>query len=210
MNMNTDDLINILAHAPQPDRPMRPGLLALIVMGISALATILLLGLRPELIALQPPGSFWIKTALLAAMAGVSCRALENAARPASARQRYWLEILLTVIAALLVIGEWATTDHSKILSGFLIVNFPSCLICVTLYGGLGMAGFTALMRRYAPVDLDRCAGLIGLAAASAAAVGYSIHCPLDSPTFIVVAYGLPMAALWYVGRAILPRQLGW
>ena len=210
MNMETNDLINILAQAPQPKRPLRLGLLAAVIAILSASVTIATLGLRPELIAGQPPASFWIKTALLSVMALVSLRELSRSSKPIAQPRMPWLALLLAIAATALGVHEWLTVDSSKILGGFLSINFRACLVAVTIYGGLGMAGFTVLMRRYAPANTKQCAGFIGLAAAAAGAVGYSIHCPFDSPTFIVVAYGLPMAALWAIGRRVLPNKLNW
>jgi hypothetical protein len=208
--MKTDELINVLTQMPPTGRPPRLGLLAVIVTALSAFATIAILGLRPELAAGQPPpGSFWIKTLLLAGMAIVSLIELERVSKPLAMRP-LWPVIALAVDSALCVVSEWQTVDYRSILGGFLTPNFPSCLICVTAYGVFGMAGFTVLMRHYAPADTRQCAGLIGLAAAASAAVGYSIHCPIDSPTFVVVAYGMPMIALWLIGRLLLPRKLNW
>ncbi|MDE2029482.1 MAG: DUF1109 domain-containing protein [Alphaproteobacteria bacterium] len=208
--MKTNDLISILTQAAPPRRPMRLGLAAAIITLLSAVATIIVLGLRPGLAAGHPPASFWMKTLLLGWMAVVSLAALDRASKPLATKRRIWPMAALAIFAAICVAIEWATVDARTILGGFLLPNFPCCLISVTIYGSAGMAGFVGLIRRYAPADPERCAGLAGLAAAAAAAVGYSIHCPLDSPTFIVVAYGLPMIALWALGRWLLPRKLNW
>jgi hypothetical protein len=210
MTLKTDELITLLAQASAPKRPINLGFLATGVLLISALATLAILGLRPELIVGQPPVSFWIKTALLSAMAIISLRELSSCSKPVADKRVAWPILLLAMAATLLIVHEWLTVDVDKILGGFLLPNFRCCLIAVTLYGGLGMVGFTALMRRYAPTDLRRCAGCIGWTAAAVGALGYSIHCPLDSPTFITVAYGLPMVMLWAAGRFILPRHLNW
>ena len=210
MRIETNDLINILAQAPPLKRPMRLGWLAAMIALLSALATMAVLGLRPELVAGQPPASFGMKTLLLVAMACVSLMELNRASKPLATPRTRWPMIALAAVAALGVAGEWLRVDAHDIIGGFLLPNFPTCLLAVTVYGSLGMVGFTLLIRRYAPAVAKHCAGLIGLAAAAAGAVGYSLHCPLDSPTFIVVAYGLPMVALWAIGRLVLPRQLSW
>jgi hypothetical protein len=210
MSMDTDELINVLAQTPPARRPMRLGFAALVMTVLSALATIAVLGLRPELVAVQPPASFWMKTMLLAATLAVSLLALIDSSKPLPRISMRWPVTAVVVLAAACVGREWLTTDYHQILAFFRTPNFPSCLICVTLYGSFGIIALSVLMSHYAPADSKRCAGLIGLAAAAAGALGYSIHCPFDSPTFVVVAYGLPMAGLWLLGRLTLPRHLQW
>ena len=210
MSLEINELINILTQASPVKRPLRLGLCACAWMVFSAVMTVIILGLRPELIAAHPPLSFWVKTGLLLALLIVNLRALNAASKPIAKDYVIWPIALLIIVTSILVINEWLTTDHQTIIDYFMVRNFPSCLLFVTLYGALGMVILTLLMRHYAPANIKRSAGLIGLVAAAAGAMGYSIHCPFDSPTFIVIAYGLPSLAMWLMGRKILPRFIKW
>jgi hypothetical protein len=208
--METGELINILAQAPQPKRPWRFGLCAMLAMLLSASATLAIIGVRPELAQGQMPLSFLMKTSLLLIMAVISLRALSAASVPLTPSVSKAPEILAAAVMTMLVAHELFTDGPVRVGSYFLLANFPSCLFFVTLYGLLGLGGFAFLARQYAPANALRYAGLVGLASAASGAVGYSIHCPLDSPSFILVAYGVPMTGLWFVARRVLPRQLKW
>jgi hypothetical protein len=210
MNMETEDLINVLGHVPPVRKVLRLNLVALVLVLLSALVTIFWLGLRPELHSIHPPLFFWLKTLVLASVLLLSIRALNAASVPLSAPQKIWPVLLFIAVIIEAVAQEWMTTDHRLILSLFFLPNFTSCLQHVLFYGLVGMAALTIFARHYAPLDAIRCAGYIGLAAAAAGAIGYSIHCPIDSPTFIVVAYGIPAFELWLIGRLALPRLLRW
>ena len=80
----------------------------------------------------------------------------------------------------------------------------------MSLYGGIGAVILSRVMKNYAPLDTEKTAGFIGLAAASVGAVGYSFHCPVDSASFILLAYGLPTVGVWALSRKFLSRQLAW
>ena len=209
MTMETNDLINVLAHSPQR-RPMSMAWLLLGVMIFAAIMTFAVIGLRPELYAGPLPSSFWMKTILLSWFAFLTFSELQRASRPVAAPRSRWPVMLFAAVFVVLLGMEWATQPMAVIFTGFVHRNLPACLIAVTVYGAIGMAAMTALMKRYAPTDMKHCAGMIGLAAASAGAVGYSIHCPMDGPTFILVAYGIPVAALWAIGRWALAKKLNW
>lgn len=208
--MDTNELINILAQSPATKSPPRPGLLAFVVAILSALVTVLVLGLRPELLAWQPPLSFWLKSIVLTGAAVLSLQRLSAASGPLRRAVPRWPLAALAMLAVILVAHEWLTTGWREILAAIPTRYFFACVFSVSVYGGLGMAAFALLLRRYAPADIERCAGLAGLAAGTAAAVGYSIHCAHDSPSYVVVAYGLPILALWAVGRMVLPSRLNW
>ncbi|WP_320150352.1 NrsF family protein [uncultured Tolumonas sp.] len=208
--MNTNELISILSQTPPPKAPCRITVLAGGILLLSALFTFVLLGVRPELQGGHVPLSFWMKSVLLTLNVLVCIQELDRVSRPQPRAQQPWLWRLLVSFVFICLGIEWLTVDASTILHGFLLPNFPECLVAVSVYGSAGLLGMNWLLKFYAPADTRQCASVAGLTAAAAGAVGYSIHCPLDSPTFIVVAYGIPILILGWVGRRFLTKKIAW
>lgn len=69
---------------------------------------------------------------------------------------------------------------------------------------------FKMMLPDLPPASERQAATATGFAAAAAGAVGYSLHCPIDSPTFVVVAYGLPMTWVTLASRLLITRLLRW
>jgi hypothetical protein len=108
------------------------------------------------------------------------------------------------------LLHEWTTKPDEQIQKLFLFPNYTDCLIYSTLFGSAVSLVLLAHMKHAAPPNLGRTAGFIGLAAACIGALGYSIHCPIDSPTFMTIAYGLPQLTLYLVSRVLFTRFLRW
>ncbi len=209
--MKTDDLINILSQSPQPKMPLSlKAALALILLA-SIIATLSVLGLRPDLAHITSDLTALHKTILLASILWVAGWALVNSAKPLPDEKNFkicpWLVLGLFSGS---IAFEWLTTPSNEILALFLLPNFKVCLIAVTAYGMAGSIFLTWLMKSYAPAHEKKTGILIGIAAAGAGALGYSIHCPVDSPTFITIAYGLPVLAISAVTGLLAPRFIKW
>lgn len=209
--MKTAELIDILSQdqlAKKP--PITLGTLGIILVACCGLVTKLCLGLRPELNAMTIPMSFCFKTLVLSFFAVLSLQALKASSVPLGRFTLRHFGIVLAVFFMGSLGYEWATQPIDQIKSLFFLPNFKDCLIYVTLFGsGISVAILTVI-KQAAPLHYERTAGLIGLASAAIGALGYSIHCPIDSPTFIIVAYGLPQLALYFVSRLVFPRFLHW
>jgi hypothetical protein len=207
--MRTDELIAVLAKAPRPKPPLRwaPALAALVAV-ITAV-NVAVLGLRPDIGTL--PVSMAHKSVLLLALLAVAGLMLARASRPVEMTRLRWLPGLVpaTMFGASLV-WEWSRVPPAAILHSFGLPNFPFCLGAVSIYGTAAAAALTWLMRYYAPADESRAATAVGFAAAAAGAVGYSVHCPVDSPTFVLVAYGLPISWVTLAARAVIARRIRW
>jgi hypothetical protein len=168
------------------------------------------LGLRPELTTMSVPASFWFKTLTLGSLMILSLEALKDSSVPQGRYQMRYFAIAFAVFLVGAVLFEWTTKPVEQIKSLFLLPNFKACLIYSTLFGAAVSLALLAHMKQAAPPNLGRTAGLIGLAAASIGGLGYSIHCPIDSPTFIAIAYGLPQLTLYHVSRVLCTRFLRW
>lgn len=208
--MKTDELMSVLTKANLPKSPLPLwGILTAFFAGC-AILTFLVIGFRPELQGGVYPLGFWVKTSLLLSFAAATSFMLHESSLPKLfVTPKIALNVLASIVTAL-VVREWVTLDVQQIMNPHYLENLASCFLCVSLYGGIGAVILSRAMKNYAPLDTDKTAGLIGLAAASVGAVGYSFHCPVDSASFIVLAYGIPTAGIWALSRKFLARRLAW
>ena len=208
--MKTDDLVTLLGQAPPPQP--RFSLLGVAVgfFVFCAMVTYMILGYRPELINLAVQEGFWIKTLLLASLSLIVFLLLREAAVPQTKSIGAYPAWLLGLVFATFMGYEWFSGNGMNAFNTDLAINYITCLGYVTIYSIIGMAILTHVMRYFAPPDLPRVAGLTGLAAASFGGLGYSFHCQVDSPTFILIAYGLPVLGSYFFARRFLARALNW
>lgn len=209
--MKTDDLINILSQSPQPKAPLSLKTALVVILVTSVIVTLSVLGLRPDLAYITADLTALHKTILLVSILWFAGWALLNSAKPLPSEKNFkicpWLVLGLFGSS---IAFEWLTTPPNEIVALFLLPNFSVCLTAVTIYGTVGAIFLIWLMKSYAPANEKKTAILIGLAAAGAGALGYSIHCPVDSPTFITIAYGLPVLAISAVTGFLAPRFIKW
>lgn len=209
--MNTDDLIKVLAQAPRAPQKLRIGSWSIVFIVLAAIATQFMLGLRPEVLALAPSPSLLVKLTVLALLALTAILYLKEQSVPVThTRYARYMGIAGALLLTGLVAHEWLTVDSDQIEVFFYLRNFPACLFFVMLYGAVGAAALTVHMQASAPADTRRAASAVGFAAAATGAVGYAMHCPIDSPTFIAVAYGIPLVIITLLASVVLPRFLKW
>jgi hypothetical protein len=209
--MKTDELVTILSQDPLAKKPpMTLATLVILLVALSCLLTKFWLGLRPELNAMTITASFCFKTFVLSSLAILSLQALKASSVPLGRFTLKHFGIGLAVFFLASLGYEWATKSTGQIGQLFLLPNFKDCLLYVTLYGSGISVAILALIKHAAPLHCERTAGLIGLASACVGALGYSIHCPIDSPTFILIAYGLPQLTLYITTRFLFARFLRW
>ncbi len=210
MGMKTNELINVLAQSETLAK--KPMLSSYVVMSalvlVWAFFTATLFGGRTDLGSLTM--AFYVKTALL--LGSVVCGAFY--ARKASktvANNSLYLGFWAIAAGFAAWLGyEWThySADH---ITGMLATDAAAhCMISTFLYGLLSMATLTMIFRQYAPADVAKSAHNIGLTSGLIAGFGYSIHCMMDSPTYVLVAYGLPLLGVWIISRLVLPRFLNW
>ena len=211
MSMDTNDLIAVLSQSAPPRKPVSFTLVLFILCVASAAVTVIFLGVRADLGEALPHPGFLFKTLLLFTAAMLAGLAVRRGATPLS--RLHGLTPFVWGFALLLggaILFEWVTTPATQILALFPTPNFIICLLAVLIYGSIGVVCLIGLMRLYAPADPKTAATLIGLAAATTGALGYSLHCPFDSPTFIVVAYSLPILGVTMLARCVAPTFIRW
>lgn len=209
--MKTDELITLLSQAPKPKKPVSLWVAISLFLVVCFTATSLFLGIRSDLSGHWQDITALYKTLLLFLNLCIVAWALDCAAQPYTERKinKTW-PILLGLLFLLSLILEWRYEDAQQILHRLALPNFVVCLRTVSLYGTLGAIILTWLMHYYAPANERKAATLTGFAAASIGALGYSIHCPVDSPTFILISYGLPVLLITLCARYFATRFIRW
>jgi|GEM_PF-3579670 len=209
--MDTQDLITILAQSPEHKKPVSFGVALVLLFSATFVLTVFILGLRTDLILFPLNMTAIHKTILLSSVAVSVGFFLSEISKPIPLISRVMPYVWLSIVLFMCSIGyEVVTTPFNQIIGYFLIINFPECLFFVFLYGALGSLAFLWLMKFYAPHDVKLAGMGIGLAASAVGALGYSLHCPLDSPVFITVAYGVPIMVMGMIGKFIISRYIKW
>lgn len=208
--MLTDDLIRLLSQSPPAKPPLGFAAALAAISGAAAMLSVGFLGPRAELASLAPPASMLLKTLLLAALAAVGTLAAKRLASPLPKALPKASILGVGILFAAVLGHEWLTKPAAAILHPFTLANFPFCLGSVSLFGAAGAAAMLALMRFHAPASLARAGTAVGFAAAAAGGLGYSLHCPIDGPSFVGVAYGLPILAVTLAARWWGARFLRW
>lgn len=209
--MKTEDLVTILSQTPA-QRP-RFGLTATSMMlcALSLTTIILTMGVRTDLMSSMMNGGFWFKTGFLGTTLILSLLMLGHSAYPVQRKS----------VVPYLYIGLWAgmmigavyqivTTAFAGILPQWQSTTGLVCIGFVLLYGLIGQIALIKVMQYFAPTNLNSAGRNIALAAAGAGAIGYSIHCNMDNPAYIVFAYGVPTLIMAIIGTKILPRFIRW
>lgn len=209
--MKTDELITILSQSPKPKKPLSIFFALFLFLIVCWCITYFVLGLRSDLGTYWPDITATYKTVLLLINFILVAITLDYASQPIENRKiNHWWFIGLSIGFACSLGLEWWKRDSHEILPLLTWPNLQLCMGSVLFYGMVGVLFLTFLLRHYAPSNENKTATLIGLAAASTGALGYSIHCPVDSPTFILIAYGLPIALIAICARLFAIRFVKW
>ena len=207
--MKTEDLITILSQT-QPPRPgfgFTPALALLCALSLTAI--ILTLGVRSDLMASMVNGEFWFKTGFLGATFILALLMVRETAYPV--RKKSILPWLYAALWAGLAIGAgYEIATQAGALLQWRSATGLACSAFVLGYGLIGQILLVKIMRHFAPTNLAAAGSSIALAAAGAGAIGYSIHCDMDNPAYILLAYGVPTFILAFAGSKILPRFIRW
>lgn len=211
--MKTDELINVLTHANPPVPSVSlTGVVMLMAIALCAI-TGLFLGYRPDLMGVDTalPMPFVLKTAFFFTFLSIACVGLRRESVPVGGgRLATILFTGLIVVLLSAVAVEVVTKSLSSILSGLGVLSVRTCLLVVTAYSAAGAVLIVSVLRLFAPADTEKAALWAGLTAASAGALGYSLHCQSDSPSFILLAYGAPCLLVSSLTGLIAPRFLKW
>jgi hypothetical protein len=168
-------------------------------------------GLRPDLVAATASVRFDFKVfanlLLLVSAAGLVLRL----ARP-GARRGGWVMLLSAVPAALVLAAvlELFLLPSDQWAAAAIGHNATWCLRIIPALGAAPLLAALWGLREAAP-DRPAVAGAIaGLMSAGLAGTLYALHCPDDSPLFVVLWYGIAAAVLTAAGAMLGARVMRW
>ncbi|WP_280042656.1 DUF1109 domain-containing protein [Pseudomonas sp. Hg5Tf] len=213
--MKTDDLISLLATGIEPvDRRQfarRLSLAMLVAIVGACLLTVVLFGVRADIVEVAATPLFWAKLALPAALMVAALLVFIRLARPGLEVGIRWGGIGVPVLgvwaATLLVLSAVPEDQQVSLMFGR---TWRTCAFNIVL---LSIPGFFALlreMRELAPTRLRLAGGVTGLLASSTATLAYCLHCPEMEVPFWGVWYVLGMAIPTLMGAVLGPRWLRW
>ena len=211
--MRTDDLIRGLAADPRTEASPGRAIGLLLPLGLLGAVVIfsLILHVRPDFAAALLDPRLMLKFAVTVSLAAASLLLLMRLARPGARAAP--MALALFVPAGLLAIGIAATIGlrpSEDWLPGLIGHNARYCVVFVPLLGTPILAALLLAMRRGAPTRPGLAGAVAGLAAGGLGAAIYALHCPDDSPLFVMTWYSIGIAALTAVGTAIGRRLLAW
>jgi len=201
-----DSLIDNLVGSLKPVKPLRCAHLWLgagVAVMLAAAYIFFAYGPRPEIRAwLQGvqmgTQMMWLKPLLFLGIGAGALWSVSDLAQPQGRLRRRTFLPLATALAivGVMLVGDLARFGLAEVLSH---AGDPASRCIATILCG-GAAGFILLwqlwLRRSAtsyPVLLGT---MSGLAAAALMAAAYAVHCNMDTPVYILVIYGAPVALL--------------
>jgi hypothetical protein len=211
--MRTDRLIDLLAAdnaTPRPDLGLR---LLAAAFGGAALSFLLLLlfyGIRPNLAEAVLNWRVATKFAVALTLAATSALLALRLARPTPERGAWLILLPAPLILAIAGIAEMAVSPPATWPYRALGNYASSCLVAVPLLSALPLAAVLWALQSGAPAFPAQAGAVAGALAAGLGSALYALHCPDDSPLFLVVFYGIGTAAVILAGRMGGARALRW
>lgn len=211
--MKTDSLIDMLARGagPAPRAPVARRLLpvALVGLGASALAGVLVIGLVPMTVMMQM--GWWIKFAYAVALVAVGGWLTARLARPV--QRLMWPQIALMAVLALMGfagIWYWFAAMPELRLAELLGHSWKTCPRNVVLLGLPPMAGAFWALRGLAPTRPRLAGAAAGLFSGALGATAYALSCTEVAMSFVAVWYTLGISVCTAIGALLGPRLLRW
>ena len=203
--MTTDDLIRSLAQNLQPaPSAVVPRLLVYgicVGFGISALALMVLFGVREDLASALFSWPFWMKWTYAISLGLTAYILCERLARPgATAGALMWLPLVpIALLVALSIRTQMQLPEHARMATWL----GHSSARCPWNIGLLSLPIFAVLcrsLRLAAPTQLRATACAAGLLAGAVAAIAYGLICSESSVSFV---------STWYTLGMLIPAALG-
>ena len=209
--MRTAHLIDFLGkNAERVDRRRLPYALILSLslgLAATAVAMVLLLGVRADVYEARPAGFMLLKFLFTTAVVILASASLLRLARPGGEYTTpLWVLafpfVAISVLAAinLFVAPQTMLVGH----------EWRKCLISIPLLAVLPFAFIVWALRRGAPTDLRRTGSVAGLVAGGLSATAYALHGTGDALPYIALWYGTTLALCALTGALVGPRVLRW
>ncbi len=171
----------------------------------------LVFGLRDDLSDAFSQTRFVFKLAFMTVLSIMVWRALINAARPTPLPRSDWVVLIAALLVLVVALGLelYATppVDWTARLYG---ANAVFCVIAIPTIGLPILALALFALRGAAPRKGTLAGCMAGLFAGVMAGAIYAVHCPDDSPLFMVAWYGLSITGLAGLGALVGHHLLRW
>ena len=213
--MKTEQWIDLMAHDAQPVRPARAWHMLAPLLPVWALVLALVVTfwhLNPDLSQFARTEPFQFKLLWLLVLLWMGLWALWRLAHPGSTLPRVLAVAMPLALAAM----AWPATQQSLASPAeeqSAIWLGQSWWICLGSIGLLSLPLLAVLLwvlRRMAPTRPALAGAMAGLAAASLAAIAYSLHCDENSYGFYLLWYGGSLLVLSAAGALLGRRWLRW
>jgi hypothetical protein len=213
--MKTNELIAALSRHVEPaDRGVirRSVGVALVVATVLALGlTVLLLGVRADVMTGSAVGFLVAKVAFAVAIVATASTYLLRLACPGGERNTASLWAIVPFAAAILLaavsLGSAPSSHWDRMILGN---EWLECLLSIPIIAIVPFAVLIWAVRKAAPTNLARTGAFTGLIAGGVSALAYALHCTDDSLPFIAVWYGGTIVLCTVAGAVLGPRLLRW
>lgn len=211
--MKTNELISLLVEDTASIRPISYDLLIAALAGCVAPALILLVGIHLKQNLIDSLGSqdFIFKMFFNLSLASIGMIFISKVARPDFPAKSTIFAI--TFSAFLLFCGGvfgLLTTPEYDWYSTWLGHTALECVISIPAMALVPFALIFIVLRRGAPAKPGVAGAIAGLAAGGLAGSFYSLHCPEDSPLFVITWYPIGISFMIATGALLGTKKLRW
>ncbi len=211
--MKTEDLIAAMSAdasaQPAPGQALLPRLA--MAFGVSVLAMLVTLGVRPDLgAALTVPvtAAKWVLPLLLAVFAGIGALRL---ARPDGRPGLVGPGMLaVAAVGVMLLVRAGLTVPPDQFAMAVRGKSLGVCLISIMAFAVPLMIALMLVLRDGASLHPVLSGAFAGLCAGGFSAFIYATHCNEDSPLFYMVWYSLAILIVTLAGALLGRRLLRW
>lgn len=212
--MKTDDLIETLVkdRGTVSLRP-RTAMACALVAGalIAGILFMFFLDPRPDIAQAAGTYRFLFKIVFTLTLAAGAFALVLQAFRPESSPGRWlWLVALAPVMLLAATLAELLAMPPSTWLPRMIGISPFFCFFAICLLSMGPLLAILTALRYGAPSNPGLAGALAGLASSGIAAALFVIHCPNDSPIFVVIWYSLAIGLVTAVGYFAGRRWLAW
>ncbi|MEO9599054.1 DUF1109 domain-containing protein [Parasphingorhabdus sp.] len=208
-----NNLIDDLVEELEPVRALKPKTGLAIAGGltvIAAIAVMMILGVRNDLMIGMADEMFFLRSGVLLMLGTATAITVVNMARPGVGKlNRGWIWALITAAlfpatAAIMSAINMPPVEALRPMEG---------LKCLTISGIAALtigSGLTLWLRQGAPTSPERAGWLVGIASGALGAMAYNIHCPFNDIYYVGLWFTIPVIVSALVGRLAVPRLIRW
>jgi hypothetical protein len=212
--VKTDDLIAALvkdqaARSPKP----RTAIVCAVIAGavIAAVFFMSFLNHRPDIAEAAQTYRFLFKFVFTLTLAASAIGLVFQIFRPEALPGRWlWLIALAPGMLLAAALAEFLVMPSPTWMPRMIGISPLFCLFVICLLSIGPLLALLAALRYGAPSNPGLAGALAGLASGGVAAAVFVIHCPNDSPLFVITWYSLAIGLVTLVGYFAGRRWLAW